>query len=94
MQLCCRCYSQAVKILEDSGPLWHDLAVNLYYQSQLTTHQEVADRLNRLQRATQAIKRAIASEPKDWRHWNVFGVIACSSCKKQNISTNIVTYIC
>ncbi|BFY97470.1 hypothetical protein BsWGS_00510 [Bradybaena similaris] len=79
LQIGARCYSQAVKILEDSGPLWHDLAVNLYYQSQLTTHQEVADRLSWLQRATQAIKRAIASEPKDWRHWNVFGVIACSS---------------
>ncbi|CAG5130134.1 unnamed protein product, partial [Candidula unifasciata] len=79
LQIGARCYSQAVKILQESGTLWHDLGVNLYYQSQLTIYQEDTDRLTLLHRATQAVKQAVTLEPKDWKHWNVLGVIACSS---------------
>ncbi|CAL1530763.1 unnamed protein product [Lymnaea stagnalis] len=73
------CYSQALKIFPDSGSLWHDLSVILYHQS---SHISLSDPTSHdgqalLSQATQAVRKAIILEPKDWRHWNVLGVIAC-----------------
>ncbi|KAH9524909.1 Tetratricopeptide repeat protein 37 [Bulinus truncatus] len=75
------CYTQALKIFPESGSLWHDLGINLYYQSQLILNKGLVtgEALTLLDRATQSIKKAVNLEPKDWRHWNVLGVIAC--CK-------------
>ncbi|XP_055874018.1 tetratricopeptide repeat protein 37-like [Biomphalaria glabrata] len=82
------CYGQALKIFPESGSLWHDLGVNLYHQSQLLfSNDDSGDGLTLLDRASQALKKAINLEPKDWRHWNVLGVIACcSACDKPSLA--------
>ncbi|KAK3788293.1 hypothetical protein RRG08_027026 [Elysia crispata] len=75
-----RCYSQALKILPESGSLWHDLGVNLFYQSQYSSisAEDQRDTSSVASQAAQVIKKAISFEPKEWRHWNALGVIACS----------------
>ncbi|XP_012943920.1 tetratricopeptide repeat protein 37 isoform X2 [Aplysia californica] len=81
LEIGARCYSQAVKILPDQSALWHDLGISLYRQSQvLVASGEVTLSLAVLQRAKQAVRKALSLEPKDWRHWNILGVLAC--CKE------------
>ncbi|XP_059178471.1 superkiller complex protein 3-like isoform X2 [Physella acuta] len=79
-----RCYSQAVKILPESGALWHDLSISLYHQSQLLLSLDsVAEGLQLLEKSCQAVKKALVLEPNNWRHWNALGVIACCSAEQK-----------
>ncbi|RUS81604.1 hypothetical protein EGW08_010617 [Elysia chlorotica] len=75
-----RCYSQALRVLPESGSLWHDLAVNLFYQSQyiMTSAEDQGEAVSLARQAAQVMKKAIMFEPKEWRHWNALGVIGCS----------------
>ncbi|GFR81884.1 tetratricopeptide repeat protein 37, partial [Elysia marginata] len=75
-----RCYSQALKILPESGYLWHDLGVNVFYQSQhcSLSAEHPGDSVALVNQAAQIMKKAISFQHKEWRHWNALGVIACS----------------
>lgn len=75
-----RCYNQAIRILPESGYLWHDLGVNLFNQSQCcnASCEDHGDPLALASRAAQVMNKAISLEPKEWRLWNALGVIACS----------------
>ncbi|GFN82445.1 arrestin domain-containing protein 3-like [Plakobranchus ocellatus] len=80
LQIGSRSYSQALKILPESGSLWHDLGVNLFYQSQTchSTDRNLDNCLSLINKSSKVIKKAISFEPKEWKHWNALGVIASS----------------
>ena len=62
MELGTKFFLSALKLLPDSAPLFHNLALS-YKASNQTSH------------ATEAVKRAIVLEPDDPSHWDLLGLI-------------------
>ena len=70
-----RCYGMALKLQPEVAALWHDLGVNFYRQTSLTTGAVVSVLFSK---AVQALQRAVTLEPDSPRHWTALGVIAAS----------------
>ncbi|XP_066273178.1 tetratricopeptide repeat protein 37-like [Branchiostoma lanceolatum] len=71
-----RCYGRALRLAEDCSSLWHDLGLNYFYQAQEDSDKEAAKGL--VEKATQALKKAITLESGKHKHWTALGVITAS----------------
>ncbi|XP_071101530.1 superkiller complex protein 3-like [Haliotis cracherodii] len=83
LQVGARCYGRALKSIPESASLWHDLGVNYFHQSELSTSASV----ELSQKAIQALKKAISLDPNNFRHWNALGVVVCAKyCYKPELA--------
>ncbi|XP_035667182.1 tetratricopeptide repeat protein 37-like isoform X1 [Branchiostoma floridae] len=71
-----RCYGRALRLAEDCSSLWHDLGLNYFYQAQEDSDKEASKGL--VEKATQALKKAITLESGNHKHWTALGVVTAS----------------
>lgn len=70
-----RCYGMALKLQPKAAALWHDLGINYYRQTCLTTGAMVSVMASK---AVQALQRAVTLDADSPRHWTALGVVAAS----------------
>ncbi|KAI0208166.1 Tetratricopeptide repeat protein 37 [Lamellibrachia satsuma] len=75
LQLGSRCYGMALKLQPKAAALWHDLGINYYRQTCLTTGAMVSVMASK---AVQALQRAVTLDADSPRHWTALGVVAAS----------------
>lgn len=71
-------FLSALRLLPDSGALWHNLALS--YQACWKLDQTAAYKSS----ALAAIKKAITLEPKDSSHWDLLGLVATEPAIRQH----------
>ncbi|XP_013407175.1 tetratricopeptide repeat protein 37 isoform X1 [Lingula anatina] len=69
-----RCYGRALKLLPECSTLWQDLGLNYYRQNQATVDLQVKKAT--MDKAVQALKRAVSLDPRNHKHWTSLGVVA------------------
>ena len=67
----------ALKQYTDNSSLWHDLGVNLYYRSQMSSGS-AAQQL--IAKAVGALQKAVSLQPTNHKHWTALGVVAATKC--------------
>ncbi|KAK3098545.1 hypothetical protein FSP39_020503 [Pinctada imbricata] len=75
LQIGARCYGKALDLLPQCASLWHDLGINLYYQSHVCSTDTRSDIS---QKSYSCLKQAVTLDPDNYRHWNAFGVTLSS----------------
>ncbi len=70
-----RCYGMAIKQYGENSSLWHDLGVNLFYQSQMSSGTQAHHLAGK---AVNSLQKALTLQSDNHRHWTTLGVIAAS----------------
>ncbi|XP_063225938.1 superkiller complex protein 3 [Bacillus rossius redtenbacheri] len=76
-QLATRCYHRALALSQDNNLLWHDLAISHNLHADHCSEPE--PRRSSRERALAAAKKSVLLGPRNWRHWDLVGVVATST---------------
>lgn len=71
-----RCYCRALSLSPNNSLIWHDIAHVYHLQANYMQLSNVKKQLQ--EHALAAVKKSILLDSKDWKHWNLLGVIAAS----------------
>ena len=78
-----RCYGHCLKLVPESGSIWHDLGLTYFYQSEHS--EESVPKQTFAETAIKAIKQAITLDPSNHLYWNTLGVITASNGMQNRI---------
>lgn len=76
LNLAPKCYARSLQIDPENSCGWHDLALAYFHLAENTKNEDASVQSEFLHKSESCLRKAVAINPGNPSHWNLFGVVA------------------